>query len=84
MLTAEQRRHKQFTKIVIENDTLTSDNKRLQKEVGYLKELNMQHVQDKVNMQDEIRDLYNFIYVLNGGSKHDVPFTNPLSTVLSK
>lgn len=71
-LTAEQIKHKQFTKVVIENDSLKRDIKRLEKENGWLKEAEYEHMQGKVDLQELVKDLYNRIYVLNGGDIHSM------------
>lgn len=70
LLSKEERAHKQFTKLVIENNDLIRENKRLKEENGYLKELDMQHNASKAELQELVKDLYNRIYVLNGGDIH--------------
>jgi len=69
-LSPEEVKHRQFTKVVIENDELTRENKQLKKENGQLRENDYRHMQSKVELQELVKDLYNRIYILNGGDIH--------------
>lgn len=79
MLDKDARTHKEFTKLVIELDEATTARKHLRIENAALKYQNHVHMEDKARMQEEMKDLYNKIYVLNGGDVHSAPFTERLT-----
>ena len=79
MLDKAARTHREFSKLVIELDDVTKDRKHLRIENAALKYQNHVHLEDKARMQEEMKDLYNKIYVLNGGDIHSAPFTERLT-----
>lgn len=78
MLNKDARTHKEFTKLVIELDDVRQDRRKLRIENAALKYQNHVHLENAARMQDEMRDLYDQVYRLNGGSREHAPFTERL------